>query len=107
MVLPRSKIDYTGLKHRAETGLMTVKTTREYTCTVCRRNLDSAALGTPPTMYPEGWALTWCGPGTVRPETGATLEPTRTWPESPVHLCKVCVEAIAKFRESAIAAGEL
>lgn len=73
---------------------MAAKTT--YTCDLCRRDIDDKIKV---NQYPQGWALSWCGPGNHRPQPGATLEPTRSWPESPIHLCQVCVQAVGTLRD--------
>ena len=77
---------------------------KSYTCNLCRRSLNPDSGG---SKYPEGWALTWTGPGQHMPGIGARLEPIRSWDASPIHLCQVCVQAVAIFRTAAAAAKEL
>jgi hypothetical protein len=75
---------------------MTINT--KYSCNLCDRELAAGRSLTNST-YPEGWALTWCGPGVDRPMFGATLEEKRLWQESPIHLCQVCVRAVQRFAD--------
>lgn len=81
---------------------MTIEKT--YRCNLCHRELDPTAKT---NNCPDGWALTWCGAGNARPERGAALEPVRTWEDSPIHLCQICVNAVASFGNAAAKCGEL
>jgi hypothetical protein len=78
---------------------------QQYKCDLCGRELTPT---TPSGRYPQGWALTWTGPGRgAFPNDGARLEPCRSWPESPKHLCQVCVRAVHEFFVAAEAVGEI
>jgi hypothetical protein len=77
---------------------------RTYKCNLCRRKLNPETAA---CSYPDGWALTWTGPGRAEPTPGSSLEPCRPWHESPVHLCQVCVDAVYRFRQAAAKAGEI
>ena len=67
-------------------------------CSLCGKGISTEKKD---SEYPEGWPLTWCGPGSAWPEVGARLEPVRRWEESPIHLCQACVHAVGAFRDAA------
>ena len=75
-----------------------------YYCNLCLRNINPDTDG---AARPDGWALTWSGPGGFLPESGATLECIKLWKDSPIHLCQVCVSAVGKFCDSVHISGEL
>ena len=51
---------------------------QKYKCDLCGREMQPTR---PNSQYPDGWALTWTGPGRgALPQDGARLEPCRPWP---------------------------
>ncbi len=75
-----------------------------YHCNLCRRELNRQK---PSSQYPDGWPLMWRGPGVEKPAPGAVLESSSKWNDAPIHLCQVCVQAVAKFAEYAKSIGAL
>lgn len=74
-----------------------------YECNLCHRPLTPTGKV---NNYQEGWAMLWSGPGGGLPETGATLQPVPVWQDAPIHMCRICIDAIAMFRDADKQAGQ-